>query len=94
MNVILAPIVTEKSVEDMKKGKYAFLITKLTNKKIIKKAVEKSFNVNVVDVATINVKKRQRKTMQGGMLTVPAYKKAVVKIKEGQKIDIFNVEKK
>lgn len=93
MNVILSPIVTEKSVEDMKKGKYAFLVARYADKKAIKKDVEKSFKVVVTDVATINVKERKRKTVQGRIKTTPAYKKAIVKVKEGQKIDVFKVEK-
>lgn len=93
MDIILAPIVTEKSVEDMKKGKYAFRVAIDSNKTGIKKSVEKNFNVNVIKVATINTKKRTKQTMQRREIKIPAYKKAIVEIKSGQKIDIFNFGK-
>lgn len=93
MNVILAPVVTEKSVEDMKIGKYAFIVEKSANKPTIKKAVEKSFKVEVTNVATVNMKEQKRKTMQGRTVVKPAFKKAIIKVKDGQKIDVFNMGK-
>lgn len=94
MNIILAPVVTEKSVEDMKKGKYAFVVAKGADKPLIKKTVQDSFKVDVLDVATVNIKQRKRRTNQGKFIKEPSFKKAIVKVKEGQKIDIFNIEKK
>ena len=93
MNVILKPVVTEKSVDDMKKGKYSFMVAIGSNKLMVKKEVEKKFNVNVINVAIINVKKRTKKTMQRRTVKIPAFKKAIVKIKEGQKIELFNIAK-
>lgn len=89
MDVILSPIVTEKSVEDMKKGKYAFRVGMDSDKYGIKKSIEQKFSVTVTNVATINVKKKIRKTMQRRTITTPAYKKAIVKVKDGEKIDVF-----
>lgn len=94
MNVILYPIVTEKSTEDIKKGKYTFKVLKDSNKTQIKKSVEKNYGVNVISVATINVKEKKRKTRMQRRVAKPSYKKALVKIKDGQKIDVFAVEKK
>ncbi|HKC14421.1 MAG TPA: 50S ribosomal protein L23 [Patescibacteria group bacterium] len=89
MNVILSPVVTEKSVEDMKKGKYAFKVVKGSNKLRIKRSVEEGFGVNVLRVSTINVKKLIKTTNQRKKITIPGWKKAIVEIKSGQKIDIF-----
>lgn len=91
MNVILSSIVTEKTVEDMKKGKYAFRVAIDSDKTLIKKSVEKYFNVNVIKITTINVKKRTKQTMQKRTIKIPAWKKAMVEVKAGQKIDVFNV---
>lgn len=89
MNVIFYPVVTEKTVEDMKKGKYSFVVSKQADKPQIKKEVQDKFGVDVVDIATINVKERKRKTMQGKIVREHSLKKAIVKIKEGQKINVF-----
>ena len=92
MNIIFSPIVTEKSVEDMKKGKYSFKVATYADKQMVKKEVEKNFNVNVIKVATINVKRRSKKTMQKRTVAIPAFKKAIVKVKDGQKIELFNIK--
>lgn len=94
MNVILYPIITEKTTEDIKKGKYTFKVLKGADKKQIKKSIEKNYGVNVLDVATINVKERKRRTMMRKTIVKQAYKKAIVKVKAGQKIDVFATEKK
>lgn len=94
MSAILYPIVTEKTTEDIKKGKYTFKVWKDADKREIKKSIEKIYGVSVLDVATINVKEKKRRTMMRRVVTKPAYKKAVVKIKSGQKIDILATEKK
>lgn len=91
MNVIVKPVVTEKTVEEMKKGKYTFLVSKTSDKSMIKESVQNNFKVDVLETATINMKQRKKRTMQGKTVRIHAFKKAVVKIKEGQKIDVFNV---
>ena len=55
-DIIVKPIVTEKSNEDIANGKYVFKVNKKATKIDIKNAVEKLFNVKVLDVNTINVK--------------------------------------
>lgn len=93
MNVILAPVLTEKTVEEMKKGKYTFIVARYADKPSIKRSVEESFGVNVLDISTVNRKETKRRTMQGRTLRTKAFKKATVKLKSGQKIDIFNIQK-
>lgn len=86
--VLLKPIVTERSTNLMAENKYTFQVDPKANKIEIKYAVEKAFKVNVVDVKTMNVPgklKRQGRT-QG---FTPAWKKAIVTIKAGQRLPIF-----
>ena len=87
-DVLIKPIITEKSSGLMAEGKYSFRVGKAANKIEIKYAVETIFNVDVTDVRTMNMpgkKKRQGKTE--GM--TPEWKKAIVTLKRGQSIPIF-----
>jgi large subunit ribosomal protein L23 len=90
LNVILGPIITEKSMNDATKGRYTFAVAKDSTKKEIKKAVEEKFKVNVLKVATITVKGRSSKTGVKRIETVKQpFKKAITLLKTGQKISIF-----
>ena len=87
-DVLIKPIITEKSSGLMSEGKYTFRVIKNANKIDIKYAVETIFNVNVTEVRTMNMpgkKKRQGKTE--GMTS--EWKKAIVTLKSGQSIPIF-----
>lgn len=86
--VLIKPIVTEKTTGLMEENKYTFKVDKAANKIEIKHAVEKIFKVDVKDVKTMNVpgkKKRQGRFV--GM--TPEWKKAIVTIKAGQRLPIF-----
>ena len=88
-DVLIKPIVTEKSNDLMTEGKYTFRVDKAANKIEIKYAVETAFKVDVTDVRTMNMpgkKKRQGKTE--GM--TPEWKKAIVTLKSGQRLPIFD----
>ena len=86
--VLEAPHVTEKASALTEENKYVFKVLPRTNKIEIKKAVEDLYGVNVIKVRIINVPKRQRKLgKQKGWRK--GYKKAIVKIKKGQKIEIL-----
>ncbi|NLN50598.1 MAG: 50S ribosomal protein L23 [Acholeplasmataceae bacterium] len=89
--IIQAPIITEKSTKLIESANtYTFKVDRKANKIEIKKAIEKIFDVTVVRVNTINVKpKFKRMGRHEGYKS--AYKKAMVTILEGQKIDAFNV---
>lgn len=89
-DVILAPVITEKSMQLVKLGKYTFRVSKTTDKRKIKKAVKDKFNVDAVSVATMMVKAK-KKNMQRHEYEIPAFKKAIVKVKDGQKIDLFEI---
>ena len=86
-NIIKKPILTEKS-ESAKQGLvYSFVVDKNSNKNTIKKAVENIFSVKVNNVRTINVKgKMKRYKMFEGQRN--EWKKAMVTLKEGYRIEI------
>ncbi len=87
-DVIRKPIVTEKSVALMEKNKYTFVVDKRATKTEIKHAVEKIFNVKVLDVATMNMKGKLR-TMGKTQGYRPDWKKAIVTLAEGSRIEIL-----
>lgn len=91
-SVIIKPIITEKSMNRVKKGKFTFMVAKNAGKPAIKKEVEEKFKVEVVSVAT-NITKGRKKRFGTRRIetSLPAFKKAVVKLKEGQKIDLFEI---
>jgi large subunit ribosomal protein L23 len=87
MNIILAPVITEKS-ESLKRDNnvYVFKVKKTANKTQIKNEVEKAFGVKVVNVNTVNaVQKKRRVGRYTGLTT--AYKKAYVKLAEDSTIE-------
>ena len=78
-DIILAPVITEKSSGEIADGKYTFKVDVKATKTEVKMAVEKLFNVKVVAVNTANFDgKVKRQRYQFGR--TPAYKKAVVTI--------------
>jgi large subunit ribosomal protein L23 len=91
MSNILGPIITEKSMNDASKGRYTFKVAKSATKIIIKKEIEEKFKVNVIKVATISIKGRSlRAGTKRVEIALNAFKKAVVTLKTGQKIAIFD----
>lgn len=85
--VLKAPYITEKSTDLAEKNQYMFKVFSKVNKNEIKKAVEAIYNVNVLNVNIINVpKKKRRLGRHSGWKQ--GYKKAIIKIKKGQKIDL------
>lgn len=87
-DVIIAPVVSEKSYEMLDEGQYTFLVHPHANKTHIKQAVETVFGVKVARVNTMNRHgKRKRFGLQVGQR--PHTKRAVVTLREGETIDIF-----
>jgi len=89
-DIIIRPVITEQSMEDLDIKKYAFEVAKDANKIEIKKAVEEIFGVTVIKVTTINVhgKKRQQGRYPAGKTA--SWKKAVVKLSADSKtIELF-----
>ncbi|EEG32167.1 ribosomal protein L23 [[Clostridium] methylpentosum DSM 5476] len=88
-DIILRPIVTERSMEGMQDKKYTFKVAKDANKIEIAKAVETLFGVSVAKVNTINCKGRYVRQGQTGGYR-PNWKKAIVTLKEDSKgIEFF-----
>ena len=78
-DIIIAPVITEKSNMDMAEGKYTFRVAKNASKTEVKKAVEELFGVKVVAVNTVSMPgKVKRMGVHSGK--TPDWKKAIVKI--------------
>jgi large subunit ribosomal protein L23 len=93
-NILIKPLVTEKMTDLMEReNKYGFVVDHNSNKIEIAKAVEKRFEVNVVAVNTIKYKgKTKTQFTKRGRFTgkTPQFKKAIITLKEGQKLDLFD----
>ena len=92
--VLVKPIVTEKSNKLTDKGRtYAFRVDRKANKLEVKKAVEEFYGVTVTEVNTVVVPgKAKTKFTKAGFISgrKPAYKKAYVKVAEGETIDLYS----
>ena len=89
--ILHRPLITERGNRLKEaENKYLFEVDKNANKIEIKKAVETVFNVDVLKVTTLNVlgKKRRVRTREKGKR--PDWKKAIVTLAEGQKIELFD----
>jgi large subunit ribosomal protein L23 len=87
-DVLIAPIVSEKSYALLDENKYTFLVHKDSNKTEIKIAVEKVFNVKVTSVNTLNRPGKRKRTRFGWGSRIDT-KRAIVSVADGQRIDIF-----
>ena len=92
-DVLKRPIITEKSFQETTKGFYTFEVDRRVTKSQIKKAVEEHFKVQVVSVKTLNYKGKKRRFGKKRLeVQTSAFKKALVKLKEGQRIEIFDTQ--
>ena len=87
-DILLAPVVSEKSYARIDENKYTFLVNPDANKTQIKIAVEKVFNVQVLQVNTVNRGGKKRRTRYGTGQR-PDTKRAIVTLADGQSIDLF-----
>ena len=89
-DIILRPVITEKSMEPVGDKKYVFEVAPDAGKVEIRKAVEQIFGVKVMSVNTINVKGKAVRGRTGKMGRKPDRKKAIVRLAEDSKpIEIF-----
>ena len=89
-SIIIGPIISEKSMSEAGKGKFTFAVIKYAGKNAIKKAINNTFKVNVVSIRTTLQKgKRKRVGARRTQVQGSFWKKAVVVLKSGEKIDIF-----
>ena len=86
--VLLAPVVTEKAYSGVEVGKYAFRIHPDAHKTQVRQAVEELFDVKVerVNILKVQPKPKRRGVYRG---VKPGWKKAVVQLKKGDTIEIF-----
>ncbi len=87
-DIIIKPIVTEKSMGLLADNKYTFIVENRANKTEIKNAIENIFNVRVEKVYTM-VAKGKPKRMGRSTGRTPDRKKAIIVLKPGQKIKLF-----
>lgn len=87
-DVLIAPVVSEKSYSLLDQNKYTFLVALDANKTEIKIAVEKVFNVKVISVNTLNREGKSLRT-RFGIGKRKDTKRAIVKVAAGDRIDIF-----
>ena len=87
-DILVGPLITERTTQLMAEGKYVFVVAKAANKIEIAKAVSEIFKVKVAKVNTVNVlgKKKRMGRTQGKR---PDYKKAIVKLAPGETIEFF-----
>ncbi len=89
-NIILSPIITEKSMKAAESGKYSFFVSRLTSKTAIKQAIAGMFKVNIVNVYTVVIKgKRKRIGARRVEIADSIVKKATVQLRTGEKIGLF-----
>jgi large subunit ribosomal protein L23 len=91
-SVVISPIITERSMALVKQNKFSFRVVKDADKDAIRKAIKTQFNVDPISVETVIQKgKSQRVGVRRTEKRRESYKKAVVTLKNGQKIDIFDL---
>lgn len=87
-NLLKHPIITEKSTDLGKLGKYVFLVDGKASASAAKKIVENIYNVKVVKTNVLNVKSKQRR-MGRSKGVKPGYKKIIMTLQKGQKLDVL-----
>ncbi|MEN6412850.1 MAG: 50S ribosomal protein L23 [Veillonellales bacterium] len=87
-DVLIRPLITEKTTNMMQENKYTFIVPLKANKVEVRQAVEQIFKVKVLAVNTLRVfgKTKRMGRTQGKR---PDYKKAIVKLAPGQRIEFF-----
>ncbi|TAL39234.1 MAG: 50S ribosomal protein L23 [Spirochaetes bacterium] len=87
-DTIVKPVLSEKSTEFASQGKYVFRVAMKANKPLIRKAIKELFNVTAKKINIVNVRgKKKRVRAQYGFTS--SWKKAVVTVKAGEKIELF-----
>ncbi len=86
-DIIIAPVITEKSAIQAEKNVYTFKVAESANKIEIKNAIEAAFGVKVANVNTLNTKSKSKRV---GRYTgkTKTYKKAFVTLQDGEKIEL------
>jgi large subunit ribosomal protein L23 len=88
-DVLLRPVISEKSTLETERNNYTFAVARDANKFLIKSAVEAEFKVTVLGVRVISVRPKQKRRGRRTLGMVPGWKKAVVTVAPGDKIELF-----
>lgn len=86
--IIKNPLITEKATKLSESGRYIFLVAPQATRPEIKKAVKEAYRVDAIKVNVVNVKSKARR-LGRTLGRKPGYKKAIVTLKSGQKLDIL-----
>lgn len=89
----VTPILTEKTLNAAKDGKYTFVVDCGLNKFEITKLINSIYDVHVKEVKTLNYKSGEKRNVRGRKVAIKAFKKAVVTLAKDEKIDAFEVKK-
>lgn len=87
-DILIRPLITERTTMLMQEGKYTFVVAKNANKVEIRNAVQDVFKVKVLDVNTVNVLGKVKR-MGRSVGKRSDYKKAIVKLAPGESIEFF-----
>ncbi|HOJ27997.1 MAG: 50S ribosomal protein L23 [Spirochaetes bacterium] len=87
-DIIIRPVITEKATELAKQNKYVFRVHKKANKDMIEKAISSIFGVTPVKVNVMIVRGKRKRVRYNYGYTA-SWKKAIVTLKEGDKIEVF-----
>ena len=88
------PVYTEKSLREAKSGNYTFKVGLTMNKKQIAAKIAEIFGVTVTKVRTAKIGPEKGRNARGRKFSKMAIKKAIVSLKDGDKIDVFEEGKK
>lgn len=92
-NLILKPLITEKSLNDASIGRYTFKVPTWADKNSLRKALKEAFDVDTKEVRTVTYKgKPKRAVKTKAKIYTQSWKKAIFYLKEGQKIAVFEVK--
>lgn len=93
-NILVKPIITEKSMSKQNGNCFTFKVALDTSKNVIANELKRMYNVDVIDVKTMVMPGKKRRVLRTRLQTkTNNWKKAVVKLKDGQHIDLFPKEK-
>ena len=96
-DVIVAPVVTEKTTAQMEASLYTFIVNERANKHEIARAIEALWDVKVTDVRTMRYPGKAKRALLGRMVKswelgrTPSYKKAVVQLVQGDEIELYEM---
>ncbi len=90
-NIFIKPLITEKSMQDASIGRYTFEVNIDANKNQIRTSAKNTFGVDVVSVKTITLKGTSKRVGKKRLTAkTSSWKKAIIQVKPGQKIDLFD----